>query len=83
MAFEAKEKWLKESGFDGLYYPGECACLVGDLAPCGLSEEDTCDCLPGYKHKDPRPEYESDEFWAISGSKKTPKPNWWKLISYY
>jgi len=36
-------RWLKRRGFDGLYFPGECACKVDDLYPCG----ERCDCKPG------------------------------------
>lgn len=39
-------KHLKENGFDGLYCPGECACVIDDLAPC---DEIMLDCLPGYR----------------------------------
>lgn len=27
--------WLAENGWDGIVCPGECACFVGDLMPCG------------------------------------------------
>lgn len=37
---------LRAHGFDGLYSPGECACLVDDLYPCGKRQDD---CTPGYK----------------------------------
>lgn len=38
---------LAKAGYDGLYSPdGECACLVGDLYPCGERQDD---CEPGYK----------------------------------
>lgn len=38
-------EWLRSHGFDGLFFEGECACTVDDLAPC-----DSCfgDCVPGY-----------------------------------
>lgn len=39
-------QFLTEHGFDGLYYPGECACVVGDLMPCS-SEQGSC--RPGYR----------------------------------
>jgi len=29
------QEWLKENGYDGLYYPGICACKVDELIPCG------------------------------------------------
>lgn len=37
---------LKRAGYDGLYFPGECACLVEDLYPCGERQEG---CRPGFK----------------------------------
>ena len=39
--------YLKRNGYDGLYEPGECACLLEDLAPC--DSESVLGCLPGYK----------------------------------
>ena len=39
---------LKEQGFDGLYSDfAECACEVGDLAPCGHINGD---CQAGYRY---------------------------------
>jgi hypothetical protein len=38
--------WLKDNGYDGLYRSECCACLVGDLMPCG---EPGTDCEAGYK----------------------------------
>jgi hypothetical protein len=40
------ESWLNENGYDGLYLPGECACIIGELCPCG---EPSPNCLAGYK----------------------------------
>jgi len=28
-------KFLEDNGYDGLYLPGECACKLDDLFPCG------------------------------------------------
>jgi len=43
---EMVEKALRDGGFDGLYNPDRCACLLEDLAPCaGLAE----DCEAGYR----------------------------------
>ena len=39
------EKWLRKVGYDGLY-SHQCACLVGDLAPCG---EIGGGCVAGHK----------------------------------
>lgn len=36
---EVKAK-LKAGGYGGLYYPGECACDINDLAPCGECPHD-------------------------------------------
>ena len=45
--FEIVENYLKASGFDGLYNGyADCACVVGDLSPCG---EMSGDCQAGYK----------------------------------
>jgi len=43
---EIVREYLKENGYDGLYQPGECACLIEDLMPCG---QPTSDCEAGYK----------------------------------
>jgi hypothetical protein len=40
------EDYLKANSFDGLYSPGDCACLLGDLVPCN---NDPSMCEPGYK----------------------------------
>ncbi len=37
---------LKVLGFDGLYDPGECACLLDDLMPC---DDPQMSCTAGYK----------------------------------
>ena len=36
---------LKSNGFDGLYYPGVCACKLPDLMPC---DEPQTDCQAGH-----------------------------------
>ena len=43
---EILTEYLKKNGFDGLYHPDGCGCLIGGLFPC---ECDPGDCLPGYK----------------------------------
>lgn len=46
---EIVAQYLKANGYDGLYNEcGECACLIGDLAPCG---EMSGECVSGYKAK--------------------------------
>jgi len=44
------EKHLKDNGFDGLFQPDVCACLLDDLAPCG---EMRPDCEAGYRSECP------------------------------
>ena len=39
-------EYLEQNKYDGLYQPGECACLKDDLAPCGQVENG---CEPGHK----------------------------------
>jgi hypothetical protein len=63
---EDAEKYLQHTGFDGLYYPGECACKLGDLCPCGESPED---CLPGYSRV-PTEEEESEYDFIVGPDKK-------------
>jgi len=58
--------YLVENNYDGLYYPNECACLLGDLVPC---ESDFSECKPGYKTKCDCPE--GCDF-HISKSRPTP-----------
>lgn len=66
---------LKAGGFTGLYYPGECACLLDDLAPCGNSKRDDegyiNGCSPGHKHVDPNPCGHLEE-WVVSASTEPP-----------
>ena len=69
---EVKAK-LKAGGYGGLYFPGECACDIDDLAPCGEcqheeDEEFINDCEAGYKHVDPK----RPDFWVISANKEPP-----------
>jgi len=37
-------QYLQDNGYDGLFYPGECACVIDDLMPC---EGDCGECEPG------------------------------------
>ncbi len=61
---------LERAGFDGLYVPGECACLKEDLAPCGSCDSDDAGwingCEPGKRYNDPRPGHQGE--WAVSSS---------------
>lgn len=45
---EIVEKHLQENGYDGLYYPEECGCKVGNLMPCIAFGGSQAGCLPGY-----------------------------------
>lgn len=62
---------LLAEGFGGLFYAGECACTLCDLAPCGTAERDDSgwinECEPGYLHVDPRPG--QSKSWMISSQK--------------
>jgi hypothetical protein len=40
------KSYLKYHEYDGLYRPGECGCILNDLAPCGEIQRD---CIAGYK----------------------------------
>ena len=43
------EEWLTANHFDGLYHGDfDCACDLGDLAPC---DDSMAGCEPGYKTK--------------------------------
>lgn len=41
-------KYLKDNGYDGLYYNDECGCELKELITCGNVDED---CKPGHKIK--------------------------------
>jgi len=53
---EIVAEYLREHGYDGLCAnEGECACEIGDLAPCGEMQDDCwaghklpCDCGEGH-----------------------------------
>jgi hypothetical protein len=66
-----QEKLIK-SGFSGLYVPGECACELSDLAPCG---EDPSLCEFGYKHINP----DDKEEFMVSGNRDEPIVDWDKM----
>lgn len=78
---------LKANGYDGLYYAGECACELGDIAPCGTMEcggKDDGDyingCEPGYKHIDPRPQFGGN--WCMHKSKEPLTTEEWEQMVY-
>lgn len=61
---EIIEDGLKANGYDGLYVPGECACIIGEIMPC---DEPRTDCMAGYLQKaDP-----ATGFDFMIGSEKT------------
>jgi hypothetical protein len=55
---EIVRSYLEQNGYDGLYDPGECACLKDDLAPCGQIGHS---CEPGYQYAGHDPDYD----WMI------------------
>lgn len=63
----------EDDGLDGLFFPGECACSLTELAPCGHSQQEEGEryvngCSGGHKHQDPaRP-----TFFIVSHSRETP-----------
>lgn len=52
--------YLTQNGYDGLFFPGECACLKEDLEPCGHLNKD---CQPGYRVESTNPDDDCD--WYI------------------
>lgn len=58
---EIVQGYLEQNGYDGLFYPGECACRKSDLAPCGNINEQ---CQPGYLQ--PCPESCGEHDWHIN-----------------
>lgn len=87
ITLDAIREKLKAGGYDGLLYPGECACELKDLAPCGeCQQQDGEDyingCDPGYKHLDPRPEHQRYGDFIISVKKIPPTDEEWDNITY-
>lgn len=54
-------RFLVEKGYDGLFSPGECACKLIDLEPCGQM---TSECEAGYLHPG-----DADSDWYIRPQK--------------
>lgn len=74
ITLESVKAKLKEQGYGGLYYPGECGCGLDDLAPCGECRQEEGKeyingCEPGYKHVDPRSKFGD---WILSVSNEMP-----------
>ncbi len=64
---------LIAGGYDGLYCPGECACLVDDLAPC---DEINSACEAGYREdcdEDCTHEGAGDTGWHLADSPRDPR----------
>ena len=36
------QSYLIRNNFDGLFYPGDCSCKIGNLMPCGNPNELEC-----------------------------------------
>lgn len=64
---EIVRAFLVAGGYDGLYSPGECGCLVDDLAPCISIQPD---CIAGYRCACPADCGDHD--WHIGPEKETP-----------
>lgn len=68
---EIVRKHLEREGFDGLFNTeGECACLCGDLAPCGTMNEL---CEEGYRVECAGCELGAEPHWHIVGIKPETK----------
>lgn len=57
---EMVRQYLEANGYDGLYFPGECACKKDDLFPCG--DPHMSECLPGYLKSCPQDECGEHDF---------------------
>lgn len=73
ISLEAVKEQLRADGYTGLYFDGECACELDDLAPCGECQHEEGEpyingCDGGYKHQDPT----RSDFWVISFHKEPP-----------
>jgi hypothetical protein len=42
-------QYLKDNGYDGLYYEDQCGCSLDHFMPCGGEREE---CRPGHLMKD-------------------------------
>ena len=64
------EDYLRDNGFDGLYYEIECGCEITNLMPCSGSG---LDCTPGYKIPTPEDhELYGETDWIIGPKPDTP-----------
>jgi hypothetical protein len=70
---------LTANGFGGLVAPmGDCGCEIDDLVPC---TSDCSQCMPGYKHMDPRHPDDPHSF-AIWKQKEPPTDEQWATVCY-
>ena len=74
---------LEAARFTGLYVPGECACELQHLAPCGLMERVPGEpfvngCRGGYCHPDPR--RSSGSSWVVWDKPQPPTDEEWALF---
>ena len=64
--------WLREHGYDGLFNPGVCGCLIDDLIPC---DGPCSNCEAGYK-ADAEPDsefYDGPGSWVIQRERPVKK----------
>lgn len=71
---EIVKEHLEKNGYGGLFNEeGPCGCEIDDLIPCNGE----CDqCVPGYKHMDPRPEHKGQ--FAIWTTPEMPDDDEWE-----
>lgn len=61
---EIMQKYLKDNGYDGLYYPGECCCKIDCMRVCGGN---FFSCFPGYLQA--KDENDTDTDYSIGRDK--------------
>jgi hypothetical protein len=66
---EGLELMLTVKGFDGLYFPGECACKKSDIgSSCDGEGPFDDECIPGYLQK--MTQQEEEEHGFVMGAEK-------------
>lgn len=69
--YKIVKEYLKNNGFDGLYFENECGCELPNIAPCG---ELGFACEPGHKIPTPKNhDLYGEADWVI-GPKDNPPP---------
>ena len=66
---EIIKEYLIKNNYDGLFYPGECACKIDDLCPC--CAEICMNCQPGYFQNKEDVDYPEDCDFYIGPEKPT------------